>query len=68
MYEELLETLVNKFTKTLFDGAEYIQETYVATNEKVPPRGRGVVAIQYTPYDHSGGDDDCTPQAKVRMF
>lgn len=68
MYNTLLEPLVNKFTRTLFNGARYIQRTYVAKNQNVFPRGRGVVAVQYTPYDHNGDDDECTPQAKVRMF
>jgi hypothetical protein len=54
MYAGLLEPLVNKFTRTLFDGAEYTQRTYAANDERVFLRGRGVVAVQYTPYDHNG--------------
>jgi hypothetical protein len=68
MYAGLLEPLVNKFTRTLFDGAEYTQRTYAANDERVFLRGRGVVAVQYTPYDHNGDDNECTPQARVRMF
>jgi hypothetical protein len=68
MYAALLEPLVRKFTNTLFNGAKYTQRTYVANDKEVFARCRGVVAVQYTPYDHNGGDDDCTPQAKVRMF
>ena len=68
MYQELLDPLVDKFTNKLFNGAKYTQRTYVAKDERIFPRARGVVAIQYSPYDHNGGDDDCTPQARVRMF
>ncbi|XXH00074.1 hypothetical protein Hte_006416 [Hypoxylon texense] len=28
----------------------------------------GVVAVQYTPYDHDGGGNDCTPMARMKIF
>lgn len=68
MYEDLLKPLVNKFTVKLFKGAEYTQRTYVDHDSRMAELVQGVVAVQYTPWDHNGGDDSCTRQAKVRMF
>lgn len=72
MYANLLTPLVNKFVgkpKSLFRNAKYTQKTYVHHDARIKTSLiRGVVAVQYTPYDHDGGDDGCTPQARVRMF
>jgi hypothetical protein len=40
----------------------------VENDKRVLPRGRGVVAVQYTPWNNNGGDDGCTRKAKVRMY
>lgn len=69
MYKTQIKSLVNKFKgDTLFQGAKHTLKTYVEHDETVVTMGRGVVAVQYTPFQELGGDDGCTPQAKVRVY
>ncbi|KAK9419941.1 putative SGNH hydrolase-type esterase domain-containing protein [Seiridium unicorne] len=66
-----------KFAEIL-PGSHYSESTYVgleaddyrAANQPFPmPEDIiGTIAVQYTPYDHDGGDDNCTPIARVRIF
>lgn len=67
MYEELVKPLVT-IIKSLVPNSRYTQRTYAYKDPAVPLKIRGAVVVQYTPYDHDSGDDDCTPQARVRMF
>lgn len=66
MYENLLKPLNNKL-KDLISGANFIQKTYVYDDPTVADTN-GLVVAQYTPYQEDGGDDHCTPQARVRVF
>lgn len=66
MYEKQLDPL-NKKLKSLLPGTNFVQKTYLYNDPKVMDTN-GLVVVQYTPYQELGGEDHCTPQARVRVF
>ncbi|KAI1761293.1 hypothetical protein GGR53DRAFT_506076 [Hypoxylon sp. FL1150] len=77
MYPAHITELKNAIQQIVPDSS-YQDRTYAFYDRKEwekigkePPISRklmGVVAIQYTPYDHDGGDNGCTPMARARIF
>jgi hypothetical protein len=72
LYKSQITSLVSKFKgRTLFPeskGATHTLKTYQEHDEGVVTMGRGVIAVQYTPFQEMGGDDGCSPQARVRVY
>ncbi|USW58442.1 Putative SGNH hydrolase-type esterase domain, SGNH hydrolase superfamily [Septoria linicola] len=66
-YPERIAQLRKKF-RQLVPGSNYEERVYSQLDKAVPAVIRGVIAVQYSPYDHDGDDEDCTPQARVRVF
>jgi len=66
-YSRQINQLKSEFADQI-PGSSTETGTYSDQDPAVPEDLRGVIAIQYTPYDHDGGSDGCTPQARVRVF
>lgn len=67
MYPKSIKLLRDKFNQ-LIPGSRYQERTYAWDDASIPLPIRGVIGVQYTPYDHDGDDKDCSPQARVRLF
>jgi hypothetical protein len=49
--------------------SNFLQKTYVRTDTRILEKAlRGAILVQYSPYDHDGGSDGRTPQARARAF
>lgn len=66
-YEEQIQRLTSKFAE-LVPGATQTIGTYWGDDPNVNEDARGVIVVQYTPYDHNGGESGCDPQARVRVY
>jgi hypothetical protein len=67
LYPDKATQLQDKFAD-LIPGLNYQQNTYAFEDPAVAEDLQGLIGIQYTPYDSLGGEDGCTPQARVRVF
>jgi hypothetical protein len=66
-YLDHIEELRNKFSELIPGSTDSVQ-VYRAKDERMDERVVGNIAIQFSPYDHDGGSDGRTPQARVRIF
>lgn len=67
-YPEQIELLRGEFAQ-LIPGSSDTVTYYTQHDSRITREAlRGNIAIQYSPYDHGGGSDGNTPQARVRVF
>ncbi|SMR52547.1 unnamed protein product [Zymoseptoria tritici ST99CH_3D1] len=60
--------LLRSKLEELIPGARYTERTYIK-GSPIPPVTMGVIAVQYSPYDHDeGSGNECTRQARARVF
>ncbi|SMY24053.1 unnamed protein product [Zymoseptoria tritici ST99CH_1A5] len=60
--------LLRSKLEELIPGARYTEKTYIK-GSPIPPVTMGVIAVQYSPYDHDeGSGNECARQARARVF
>jgi hypothetical protein len=67
MYPKLIKVLRDRIAEIL-PGSTDVVGTYEADDPDMHEKVEGVLLVQYTPYDRDGGEDGCTPQARVKVF